>query len=680
MENTTFVVSRAISEVKQPRPETARRTSDEIAANILIVDDHPANLIALDAILSPLGHRLIRAASGHEALEALAREEMAVVLLDVRMPGLDGFKTAELIRDKQRRWPAPVIFLTAADTDPAQILQGYARGAVDFLMKPFEPEILRSKVSVFVDLYVKEQLIKRQSAMLRQQEIEALEHRSESRFRRLMDAVPLCVVVTDSSGRPVYWNRSALSYAGVPPERQDSRLALLDAIHPGERGALVDEWDASMKEKRSFELKFRIRRGADGSHRWHLGRGIPRIDESDRVIEWILTATDIDLESQALAQAEAANRIKDEFLATVSHELRNPLNAIIGWVHLLRGGELDPAKQQRALETVERNVQLQVALIDEILDLSRITRNKVHLTLRSIDLGSTVESALTAMRPAAEAKKVALEWERPPSPVAVSGDPERMQQIISNLVSNAVKFTPAGGRVTITLERQGRRAKLTVSDTGIGINPGFLPFVFDPFKQADSSTTRQHSGLGLGLAITKKLVELHGGGVTAQSGGAGQGASFSVSLPLLPGTPGATDSGPRAAESRPRALTGISILIVDDDADSREILAEILGGFGALVATAESSQEALASVARSAPDVLISDIAMPGEDGFSLVRALSRHVAERNQRVLPIALTGLSGAQHRQQALDAGFAMCMNKPLDPIQLVDYIASQAQQRE
>jgi CheY-like chemotaxis protein len=397
------------------------------------------------------------------------------------------------------------------------------------------------------------------------------------------------------------------------------------------------------------------------------------------VIEWILTATDIDVESQALAQAEAANRIKDEFLATVSHELRNPLNAIIGWVHLLRGGGLDSDKEKRALETIERNVQLQVALIDEILDLSRITRNKIHLAFRSIDLGSTVESTLTAMRPAAEAKKVAIEWARPPAPVTVSGDPERMQQVISNLVSNAVKFTPAGGRVTIRLEREGREAKLTVSDTGIGISAEFLPFVFDPFKQADSSTTRQHAGLGLGLAITKKLVELHGGGVTAQSDGNGKGASFSISLPLLADAHAAADTDLRATETRPLALTGVSVLIVDDDADSREILAEILGGFGAQVSTAGSSREALAAVARSAPDVLISDIAMPGEDGFALVRALSRHVAARNQQILPIALTGLSGAQHRQQALDAGFAMCMNKPLDPIHLVDYIASRAQRR-
>jgi CheY-like chemotaxis protein len=219
---------------------------------------------------------------------------------------------------------------------------------------------------------------------------------------------------------------------------------------------------------------------------------------------------------------------------------------------------------------------------------------------------------------------------------------------------------------------------LSVSDTGIGISAEFLPFVFDPFRQADSSITRLHSGLGLGLAITKKLVELHGGEVSAESEGAGKGSRFCVSLPLLEDAREAADIDARASASRPRALTGIRILIVDDDADSREILAEILGGFGAQATTAGSSQEALARVAQSAPDVLISDIAMPGEDGFALLRALNRHAAARDQRILSIALTGLSGAHHRQQALEAGFALCMNKPLDPIRLVDFIASQARQ--
>jgi PAS domain S-box-containing protein len=646
-------------------------TPDEQLANILLVDDHPANLLALEAILSPLGQRLIRASSGREALQRLKGEQVAVILLDVRMPGLDGFRTADIIRRERSDAPVPIIFLTAADTDPAEILHGYERGAVDFLMKPFEPEILRSKVAIFVELYKKEQTVRRQAAQLREQELETLEHRSETRFRQLLDAVPISVVVTDRLRRPFYWNESALLYTGVRPDRLNQTGALLESIHPEDLGQLAAEWTTSDYDKRPFELKFRVRRN-DGSYRWQLGRGVPQLDDFGRVTGWILTATDIEDQAQALANAEAANRIKDEFLAVVSHELRNPLNAIIGWVHLLGSGNLDEAKMRRAVETIERNVNLQVSLIDEILDLSRIVRDKVRLVCRPLDLTGSVRSALTALRPAAEARHLQLEWESDAQPVFVNGDPERLQQVISNLVSNAIKFTPKGGRVNIVLDHTETEARLTVTDNGIGINAEFLPHVFDAFRQADSSTTRQYPGLGLGLAITRRLVELHNGQVRAESRGPDQGASFTVTLPMLPAQ---TDVHPDAAGqplSAPRSLSGLRILIVDDDADTREILSEILGGYGAEVAVAGSSRDALASIAHSAPDVLVSDIAMPGEDGFALVRALNQHVSTRDRRIVTIAVTGLSAPQHRRLAIEAGFQACMNKPLEPAQLIDYI--------
>ena len=330
------------SKAQNLRFDDATTRTAEMSASILLVDDYPANLAALEAILEPLGHRLVKATSGRQAIELLAREEVAVVLMDVRMPGLDGFKTAELMRSRWRAKSTPVIFLTAADTEAAAILDGYARGAADFLVRPFEPEILRCKVAVFVDVYLKEQTIRQQAAALRQQEREALERKSDLRFRKLMDAMPLCVVVTDTQGRPVYWNESALAYTGVALDGATSRDTLLNTIHPTDREHLEQQWNESIANHHQFELKFRIR-GRNGLYRWHLGRGIPQRDDADGVTGWILTATDIEAESQALIQAEAANRIKDEFLATVSHELRNPLNAIIGWVNLLQSGNLDPA-------------------------------------------------------------------------------------------------------------------------------------------------------------------------------------------------------------------------------------------------------------------------------------------------------------------------------------------------
>jgi PAS domain S-box-containing protein len=645
--------------------------ADKIVANILLVDDHPPNLLAMEAILRPLEQRLISVSSGREALRCLGQEEVAVVLLDVRMPGLDGFRTAELIRNERPNTPVPIIFLTAADTDPADILRGYKRGAVDFLMKPFEPEILRSKVAMFVELYKKEQMVGRQAAQLRQQERTALEQSSEARFHQLLDAVPLCVVVTDSERRPFYWNQSALRYTGIPAEQFNQAGGLLESVHPADSGHLSAEWTTAQHDQRAFELKFRIRR-SDGCFRWHLGRGVPQIDEHQAITGWILTATDIEDQHQALAEAQTANRIKDEFLAVVSHELRNPLNAIIGWVHLLRGGDLDDKKTRRAVETIERNVNLQASLIDEILDLSRIARNKVRLVSRPIDLVSSVQSSLTALGPAAASKGLRLDWQSSDSPVFVNGDPERLQQVISNLVSNAIKFTPNDGRVTIALTHDQHEARLTVCDTGIGISPEFLPHLFEAFRQAESTTTRQHGGLGLGLAISKRLIELHGGQVHAESGGPNQGASFTVTLPLLQPEVAVHFGDTSRTDFEPKSLSGLRILIVDDDPDSREIVSEILVSRGAEVAVASSTQDAMAEIAQSAPDVLVSDIAMPGEDGLSLVRWLSQRAASRERRIVTIAVTGLSAPQHRRLALEAGFEACLNKPLEPARLIDYI--------
>ncbi len=667
----------SITGVSRSRTQKSRADGEAMqaaGASILLVDDYRANLAALEAILEPLGHRLVKASSGHQAIELLAHEEMAVVLMDVRMPGLDGFKTAELMRSRWRAKSTPVIFLTAADTDSASILDGYARGAADFLVRPFEPEILRCKVAVFVDLYLKEQTIKQQASALRQQERESLERKSDLRFRKLTDAIPLCVVVTDNQGRPVYWNESALAYTGVAPQGAVSRDALLNTVDPTDREHLAQQWNESIANHREFELKFRIR-GRDGLYRWHLGRGIPQRDDAEGITGWILTATDIEIENQTLLQAEAANRIKDEFLATVSHELRNPLNAIVGWVNLLQSGNLDPCGSKRALETIERNVHLQVSLIDEILDLSRIARGKVHLTLRTIDLMPLIDSALDVIRPAAEAKNLQVEWQWSGPPLCINGDSERLQQVISNLVSNAVKFTPAGGRVRLSLERGARDVTLTVSDTGKGIGAEFLPFVFDMFRQADSSTSREHYGLGLGLAIARKLVELHGGSIRVESEGVDKGATFSVTLPLQTlrtGPEQQRDSHTLNALSR--TLEGIRILVVEDHSDSREALAELLRRLGADTTTAESTEEGLAEIARQVPDVLISDIAMPGQDGFALMRSLSQHPAKQAGRILSIALTGLSDPHHSRRALQEGFDACMVKPLDLSRLVDYVTS------
>jgi PAS domain S-box-containing protein len=641
-----------------------------IKANILLVDDRPANLLALEAILDQLDQRLVRATSGEEALEKLADEEFAVILMDVRMPGMDGLRTAEVICQRESAARVPIIFLTAVPIGNADVASGYARGAVDFLLKPFDPEILRSKVSVFVDLHQKEQMIKRQSALLRQREREAFERRSELRFRSLMDALPQSVWVARADLTFYYWNQRAVDYIGIQATMAVPAERLFEFVHPDDLPTLKADWELSTANQQSAEFQVRLRRHTDGEYRWFLMRAVPQLEESGNVTGWIVTATDIDTEHHALQEAEAASRMKEEFLATVSHELRNPLNAIMGWVHLLRSEKLDVAKSSKALETIERNVHLQTALIDDILDVSRIMQGKINLTFRTVRMSAVVEAALAAVRPTADAKGVALEYKRTADSDEISGDADRLQQIVWNLLSNAIKFTPRDGRVTVSMERHDGELTLTVLDTGQGISQDFLPHVFDRFSQADSGSTRAHGGLGLGLAIVRHLVELHAGTVEATSAGAGQGASFSVRLPIRDSKAVTAGDEQGQTATRPLQLEGVSILVVDDEEDSREVLAELLRQYGAQTRTAASAEEALSAIAHSTPQVLLSDIGMPSVDGFELVRRVRELIP--SDEMIAMALTGLGSAHDRKRALADGFQVCMVKPVDPDRLVEAI--------
>jgi PAS domain S-box-containing protein len=654
-----------------------RIPSAAMKASILLVDDRPANLLALEAILDSLDQHLVRATSGEEALEKLQEQEFAVILMDVRMPGMDGLRTAEVISQRESAARVPIIFLTAVPIANADVVSGYARGAVDFLLKPFDPEILRSKVSVFVDLYQKEQMIRRQAGLLRQRDREAFERRSELRFRSLMDALPQCVWVARSDLTFYYWNKRAVDYIGMPASVAVSADRLFEFVHPDDLAAISSEWQLATSLQRSAEVQVRLRRHADGAYRWFLMRGVPQHDESGKVTGWIVAATDIDTEHQALEEAEDASRMKEEFLATVSHELRNPLNAMVGWVHLLRSGNLDAAKSTKALETIERNVHLQTALIDDILDVSRIIRGKINLTFSTVRMSAVIDAALAAMRPTADAKGVALEYEAAAESDEVSGDADRLQQIVWNLLSNAIKFTPRDGLVVVSMEQRGHELTLTVRDTGQGISPEFIPHVFERFSQAESGSTRTHGGLGLGLAIVRHLVELHAGTVEATSAGRGQGATFSVRLPLVDSKTKTEDDNRNQTAARPMKLAGVSILVVDDEFDSRELLAEILRQYGAQTRSAGSASEALTEIDRAKPQVLLSDIGMPLVDGYELIREIRQRIGENE--MIAIALTGLGSGKDKERALADGFQQCIVKPVDPDRLVDAIERRLQSR-
>lgn len=360
--------------------------------------------------------------------------------------------------------------------------------------------------------------------------------------------------------------------------------------------------------------------------------------------------------------AQAANRIKDEFLAVLSHELRSPLNPILGWSQLLQSGKLNATKTAQALSVIERNARLQSQLIEDLLDVSRILRGKLSLNVVAVDLAAIIQSAMETVRLAVEAKSIQIQHKLDPEVGQVSGDSARLQQIVWNLLSNAVKFTPEGGRVDVRLERHGTFAQITVSDTGQGISADFLPFVFDYFRQADSTTTRRFGGLGLGLAIVHHLVELHGGTVQADSPGEGQGAKFTVRLPLLCNLSQVKQNSQSSELSVD--LSGVQVLFVDDDADTREFVAFLLEQAGAGVTTATTASEALAILKRSQPDVLISDIGMPDMDGYTLMRQVRALPLEQGGQIPAIALTAYAGEFNQQQALQAGFQQHISKPLE----------------
>jgi len=387
-------------------------------------------------------------------------------------------------------------------------------------------------------------------------------------------------------------------------------------------------------------------------------------------------AAALEREQAARRTAESLSRAKDEFVATVSHELRTPLNAIFGWVAMLRLGALDAAGQTKALEVIERNTRVQAQLIEDLLDMARVIRGTVRLEMLPVDLAVALESAVDAVKPAADARRVTLRVQAPRGGAFVSGDASRLQQVAWNLLSNAIKFSDAGDEVEVTLTREGDDAVLRVRDSGAGIDPVFLPHVFERFRQESSSVTREHAGLGLGLSLVRHLAELHGGTVTAESAGKAKGATFTVRLPLISADVSRLPSADSAeaattAEPLPLILRNLSVLAVDDDADARELVSAVLQRAGAEVTVATSVRDAIAAMAPRLPDVILTDIAMPHATGFDLVRQL-RATPEWSE-IPVIALTAYARAEDRAQALSLGFTAHLGKPFSPRALVALVA-------
>jgi signal transduction histidine kinase len=553
-------------------------------ARILIVDDLPEKLLVFRTVLEDVDADVVVARSGAEALKRVLEDNFAVILLDVNMPDIDGLETANLIRQHKRTRHTPIIFITAY-ADEMQTALGYRLGAVDYILSPVIPEVLRTKVRVFVDLYQTHAALARSN--------QALEHRVTERTAEL--------------------------------QRSNERL------------------QAEIAERMRAE------------------------SEREALLE---------REKVLRAEAEELSRLKDEFLATMSHELRTPLNAIFGWITLLRTRRLDAPTQERALETIERNARAQKRLIEDLLDVSRIVTGKVALELALVDPRRVIQAALLTMQPAAHAKGIKLVPLLDTSAGTLRGDFARLQQVVCNLLSNAIKFTASGGQVEIVLAQRNEEAEITVRDSGQGINAEFLPYVFDRFRQEDGSISRRHGGLGLGLAIVRHLIELHGGTVEASSAGEGLGATFTIRLPVR-----ATSLSGRAPElpaptkvSTSSRLVGVHVLVVDDDPGARELMANILQGYGARVSLASTGPNALTQLFELKPHVLLADLGMPEMDGFALieqVRALDPSVGGRTPA---IAVTAYASVQDRLRALQAGYQNHVAKPVEPEELAAVIAS------
>ncbi len=725
--------------------------------NILMVDDNPTNLLALETILQGPDRTLVQAASGDEALRYLLNMDVAVILLDVYMPGIDGLETAALIRGREKSRDIPIIFITADSMGNRHIAQGYSLGAVDYILKPVEPDILRSKVAVFVELFKKTEEIKRQAALLHEKNLElenanlerlgmlielgqqlAAEHDPARVLEKFCHAARTIIgaahagvgVLGEQSSALRYFFRSDPGGADMPlasaPQVDDS---VLNKLLQERRPLRLPELDTSLSSTplaaahstaRSF-LGTSILSSAQVSGWLYLTEkiGADEFSEADERLA-VTLATQVTVayenarlyteaqrhtielqqevaerkqaeeerarmlirEQAARAEAEQANRTKDEFLAILSHELRTPLTAILGWSHLLLTSTLDQENTSRALETIERNARSQSQLIDDLLDVSRIITGKLRLEMRPVELVQIIEAAVDSIGPTAQAKAIQFAVTFDKTAGYVLGDANRLQQIVWNLFSNAVKFTPQGGRVNVCLERSDGQARITLSDTGQGIEPQFLPFIFDRFRQADGSTTRKYGGLGLGLAIVRHLVELHGGTIKVHSAGPEQGATFTVLLPLRSDNrkfdAGAEFLLAQSKEGEPscprsQILNGLRILVVDDEVDTREMLSAVLARCGAEVRGVGSAAAALAALQVWLPDLIVSDIGMPAEDGYSLIRKV-RQLDQVYRQIPAVALTAYAGTEDQTRVLSAGFQMHIAKPIDPEELVTMIAT------
>ncbi|MBI3654765.1 MAG: PAS domain S-box protein [Acidobacteria bacterium] len=525
--------------------------------------------------------------------------------------------------------------------------------------------------------------------------LEAALRERERHFRLLAESAPVMVWASGTDKLCIFFNRHWLEFTGRTLE-QEIGNGWAEGVHPDDLKRCLEIYSTFFEAREPFSMDYRLRR-YDGEYRWVLDKGVPRFSEAGVFEGYIGSCMDItdrkqvegereyllNREQRARAEAETANRAKDAFLAVVSHELRAPLNAMLGWSRILQYKQVDEATQAMALETIERSARMQAQIIEDLLDTTRIISGKLRIEVQPVNLAPVIQAAVDTMRPAADAKGIEICVSLYAETDMITGDAERLQQVVWNLVSNAIKFTPSGGRVEVLLQRVDPAMQLVVKDNGQGIKPEMMPYVFDRFYQIDRSNTRRQSGLGLGLSLVRHLVELHGGTITVESAGENQGASFTVNLPVRAVRSAAVPEATPSTRSQPAMdfdmnLDGLWVLAVDDEADARELLTTLLKQYGAKVTAVGSANDAFKVIAESEagkrPDILVSDIGMPEEDGYTLIRRVRQLAPKSGGRIPAVALTAYGRASDRVKALTAGFQSHVPKPVDLAELIAVIAS------
>lgn len=687
-----------------PNKETPLMSESDAKVNILVVDDRPEKLLALEAVLEDLGQRVVRAYSGREALRHVLAEEFAVILLDVNMPDMDGFETARLIRQRKSSEHIPIIFITAFG-DEMHVAQGYSLGAVDYILAPVVPDVLRSKVSVFVDLFRKTEQVRRQAESLRRRasQLQKLAGASVA-ISSEMSIDRMLQTVTDTARDVIGSHQAITLFIDPRPGQRACRVKACASYSPKyaewknqtlELDAIADTMvfrsytatrltERELHEHPDWEIVQHVRvppirggmlaapmTGRDGTRLGVIylcdrGDG-PFTPDDESIAVQLAQMASIAIENSLFAEEREANRIKDEFLSTLSHELRTPLNAILGWTQILQM-EQPTGDLAHGLEIIERNARAQTKLIEDLLDVSRITSGKLRLSTSVVNAATVVHAAVDSVRPTAEAKKVAVSVSVPEQPCMLVADPDRLQQVVWNLLVNAVKFTPSGGSVSVEARRLAATLEIRVADSGQGIAREFLPYVFERFRQADSTATRSHGGLGIGLSIVRHIVALHGGTVRADSPGEGMGAIFTVTIPIteaanIPDQLPPQREGGANGDGMHVELAGLRVLVVDDSADALEVATLVLRRAGAEVRGAGSGAEARRALAEFAPQLLISDIAMPDEDGHELMRWVR---GQEEFKDLPaIALTAYAREEDRRATAVTGFNAHVAKPVEP---------------